>query len=240
MYEERVYRNLTLKTNLLSYTVMEGESDLQIYSKVNLEDIARSQLAKYRREILHYIHSDVNFQRSLVPVAIQDKAPEIVNHMGRAAGAANVGPMAAVAGAISEYVGKELLKYTDEIIVENGGDIFIKTNVSRKVLIYAGRSPFSNEIALEISPEDTPLGICTSAGTVGHSLSFGKADAVVVISKDTLIADAVATAIGNIVTTPQDIHKGVAYAQNIKGVVGVVVIVQDHMGAWGNIKLVKP
>jgi ApbE superfamily uncharacterized protein (UPF0280 family) len=145
--------------------------------------------------------------------------------------------MAAVAGAISEMTANELLKYSGEVIVENGGDIFLSTKTTRTVGIYAGNSPLSNKLTIEIEPGKSPLGICTSSGTVGHSLSFGKADAAVIISKDTFLADAAATAVGNRVRTPDDIENALAFAASIQGVVGALIIIGDKLGVWGDIKL---
>lgn len=240
MYEERFYRNYMKADKFINFTVIDKESDLHISAKANLEKEAKKCLEKYRKYIKDYADKNTNFYRSLSPIEVLNTAEEIVKHMAAVSKSANVGPMAAVAGAISQYVGLNLLNYTDEIMIENGGDIFIKTNKKRKILIYAGKSPFSEKIALSISPEDTPLGICTSAGTIGHSLSFGKADAVVVISKDTLLADATATAIGNIVKKPIDINKGLEYGKSIKGIEGILIIIGDKMGAWGKVELVKP
>ncbi|SHJ71313.1 hypothetical protein SAMN02745912_00831 [Paramaledivibacter caminithermalis DSM 15212] len=224
----------------VNFTVIDKESDLHISAKTNLEKEAKKYLKKYRNAIRTYGDDNANFYKSLSPIDVADTAAKIVKHMAEAAKIANVGPMAAVAGAISQYVGLDLLKHTDEIIIENGGDIFIKTNKERKILIYAGESPFSEKLALLISPEDTPMGICTSAGTIGHSLSFGNADAVVVLSKDSLAADAVATAIGNIIKEPSDIDKGIQYGKAIKGIEGILIIIKDKMGAWGKVELVKP
>lgn len=225
---------------LINFTVIDKESDLHISAKTNLEKEAKKYLEKYRKAIKEYGENDVEFYKSLVPIEVSKNANEIVRHMAIASKLAKVGPMAAVAGAISQYVGLELLNHTDEIIIENGGDIFIKTNIKRKILIYAGDSSFSERIALSIAPEDTPIGICTSAGTIGHSLSFGKADAVVVLSKDTLLADATATAIGNIIKEPKDIDKGIEYGKAIIGIEGILIIIDNKMGAWGKIELVKP
>jgi len=119
--------------------------------------------------------------------------------------------------------------------VENGGDIFIKSNKVRKVSIFAGRSPFSQRIILEIEAKENYIGICTSSGMVGPSLSFGKADAVTIISGSVLLADAAATAVGNIIKTQKDVERGLIYAQKIKGVKGVVIIKDDKMGLWGDI-----
>ncbi|GAI49814.1 unnamed protein product, partial [marine sediment metagenome] len=65
--------------------------------------------------------------------------------------------------------------------------------------IFAGRSPLSQRIILKIEAKENYIGVCTSSGTVGPSLSFGKADAVTVISDSVLLADAAATAVGNII-----------------------------------------
>ena len=155
-----------------------------------------------------------------------------------AAKSAGVGPMAAVAGAISEYVGHALLEHVDEVIVENGGDIFIKSNRDRKMGIYAGESPLSNRLAVAVKAEDTPLGICTSSGSVGHSTSFGNADAVVIFSADTALADAVATRVGNMVRTKEDIGKAIEFAQGVSGVEGVVIVIGDGLGGWGKFEFV--
>jgi ApbE superfamily uncharacterized protein (UPF0280 family) len=166
-------------------------------------------------------------------------SPKIVKEMAWAGKRAKVGPMAAVAGAIAEYVGKDLLRHSPEVIVENGGDIFMKTAVVRKVGVFAGNSPLSNKVAIEIGPLDSPLGICTSAGTVGHSLSFGKADAVVVLAKSTSLADAAATAIGNVVKEITDLEKGLALFRKIRGLTGVLIIKDDQLAVRGKVKIVK-
>jgi hypothetical protein len=145
--------------------------------------------------------------------------------------------MAAVAGAIAERVGRELMKLSPEVIVENGGDIFMKTLTNRLVGVYAGSSPFTGKIALEVEPEETPLGICTSSGTVGHSLSYGSADAVIVISPSAALADAAATAIGNLIQESGDIPMGIEFAQDIAGLKGVLIIKGDKLGIWGEVKI---
>ena len=109
---------------------------------------------------------------------------------------AGVGPMAAVAGAIAEHVGLGLLKSTNHVIVENGGDIFIKTDAPLTVGIFAGKSSLSLRIGIRLSGGPKPMAVCTSSGTVGHSLSLGRADAVCVAADSCAIADAAATAIG--------------------------------------------
>jgi ApbE superfamily uncharacterized protein (UPF0280 family) len=147
--------------------------------------------------------------------------------------------MAAVAGAMAEWVSKDLLKLSKEVIVENGGDIFLATSRERTVGIYAGDSPLSLKIGILVKPEETPLGICTSSGTVGPSLSFGRSDAVCILSKSSALADAAATSVGNVVKEKKDIELGLERGKEIEGILGILIIVGEKMGVWGNIKLTQ-
>jgi ApbE superfamily uncharacterized protein (UPF0280 family) len=238
MYQPRTYRRWIKDDGLVAFGVTVRESDLYIRASSNLEAEATSAIIKYRKPLEEYINSHPLFLHSLEPYAVENDAPDIVRDMARAAGIAGVGPMAAVAGAIAEAVGRDLLAYSTEVIVENGGDIFMKLSQTRLVGVYAGESPFTGKIALEINPAETPLGVCTSSGTVGHSLSLGAADAVIVLSHSTALADAAATAIGNKVITAENIEAAMEQAQVVVGLVGVVIIKGDRIGIWGNVKLV--
>jgi len=238
MYEERIYRRDYITEDLKGFEVVVKETDLYICAKEDLSSEAVDSTLKYRTQIEGYIKRHPEFQTSLTPLFFDFFAPPIVKEMLRAGRIAKVGPMASVAGAIAEFVGRDLLKFSDEVIVENGGDIFIKSKKKRKLGIYAGNSPLSNRLTIEIEGEKTPLGVCTSSGTVGPSLSFGKTDATVVISRSAALADAGATAIGNIVKEAGDIKKALEFAKKIKGVDGVLIILKDKLGAWGDIKIV--
>jgi ApbE superfamily uncharacterized protein (UPF0280 family) len=166
-------------------------------------------------------------------------APEIVLDRTDAARICDVGPMAAVAGAVAERVGRELLAETGEVLVENGGDIFIYTMLPRVAAIFAGESPFSGKLGIRIKQLSQPIGLCTSSGTVGPSLSFGKADAAIVLANSAALADAAATALGNRVQEPGDIERALELLEMIPGVLGGAVIMGEHLGAWGEVELEK-
>jgi len=237
MYEERRYRDWARDNDLVGFQAIIKETDLFIKAERDLSVEATNSIRTFRRQIEEYVRIDPKFQTSLKPYVVNGKSPSIARKMSKASALVGVGPFASVAGAISEYVGKDLLKYTKDIIIENGGDIFIKSSKDRAIGIYSGSSSFNRRIALDIKASDTPIGICTSSGTIGHSLSFGKADAVVVLSKSTLLADAAATSIGNIIKRKADISKGIKFAQKVKGIRGVVIIKDDKLGVWGKIKM---
>jgi hypothetical protein len=235
MYEPRLYRQTCRSDDLISFSVVVRETDLFIMAEKHLQDQARQAILDCRADVEKYIEQNPSFLTSLYPLPDDPQAPAIVSSMIGAARKAGVGPMAAVAGAVAEFVGQELLNWCHQVIVENGGDIFLSSFKKRIMKIFAGNSPFSNKIALEI--EQFPLGVCTSSGTVGHSLSFGRADAVVIISPSTALADAAATAIGNIVQTKDDIDQALARAKAIEGVEGAVIIKDDGAGFWGKVKI---
>lgn len=237
MYEPRSYRHWVTGKDLVSFNVVVKETDLYIRASTNLKTKAYKLVLKYRHSLERYIERHPTFVTSLEPFQVGDDAPRIVRLMSAAASKVGVGPMASVAGAIAEFVGNELLAFSPEVIVENGGDIYLKSLKKRLIGIYAGKSPLTGKIGLEINGEDTPLGICTSSGTVGHSLSYGKADAVVVLSKSTPLADAAATAIGNLIVQASDIQRGIELAKGIEGLLGVVIIKEDKVGLWGEVKI---
>jgi len=236
-FQPRTYRHWIESKDLVAFNVTEKETDLYIRAAANLQRRAHRLVLKYRHQLEGYIERNADFRTSLEPLSVPGNAPAIVRRMANAGQLAGVGPMASVAGAIAECVGKELLAFTPEVIVENGGDIFLKIKKNRVAGVFAGESPLTGKIGLEIDARNTPLGICTSSGTVGHSLSYGKADAVVVVAADTALADAAATAIGNRVNKPDDTGRALDFAQSINGLRGVVIITGDKVGAWGDIKL---
>lgn len=239
MYEPRTYRQWHQSRDLVSFRVAVKETDLHVAATVNLKSKTERLVLKYREKLEKYIETHPVFLTSLNPVPVEENAPDIVKMMAEASAKVGVGPMAAVAGAIAELIANELLAFSPEIIIENGGDIYLRSLKKRVVGIYAGASPLSGKIGIEIAPEDTPCGVCTSSGTVGHSLSFGRADAVTVISPSTPLADAGGTATGNRVQTAADIPRAIEFASKIPGITGVIIIMGDKVGAWGNVKIVE-
>ena len=239
MYQPRTYRDEIKDGGLVSFTVAVNETDLYIRAVRDLTREALAAVHEARSPLEEYIREHPLFLHSLEPVAVENSAPEIVRVMAEAARQANVGPMAAVAGAVAELVGRKLLAFSPEVIVENGGDIFLKVNSKRQIGIYAGGSAFTGRLAIEVEPEQTPLGVCTSSGTVGPSLSLGLADAAIILAPSAALADAAATAVGNVVKSEQDIDAAIERGKQIRGITGIVVIAGGRMGAWGDMTFVK-
>jgi len=236
---EKTYRRSVSGEDLLSYEVNVRETELLVRSNVLLRDEALAAVHNFRDYIETYIDKHPDFQSSLAPLPDDAFAPAIIRAMLAAGSEAGIGPMAAVAGAIAEFVGNRLQVLSEELIIENGGDIFLKSRQERCVAVFAGDSPLSGRVALKIAPSDRPSGICTSSGTVGHSLSFGRADAVCILSESPTLSDAAATAVGNVVKAKADISLGIERAQSIRGVQGVLIIIGDRLGLWGKMEIVR-
>ena len=211
------------------------ETDLYIRAQSYLKDEALAAVKRCRTEIESYIVRQPDFLTTLVPIDLLPAAPPLVATMADAARKVGVGPMAAIAGAIAEAVGRELMQWSPEVIIENGGDIFISSGKPRTIGVFAGDSPFTGKLAVEL--DAGAFGVCTSSGTVGHSLNFGNADAVMILSPSTALADAAATAVSNAVKTAADIPAAIELAQSIEGVTGVLIVIGDKLGVWGEVKL---
>ncbi|MCD5414040.1 MAG: UPF0280 family protein [Clostridiales bacterium] len=237
MYQERTYRTFC-SSELNNIRIEVEESDLMISYSHSIEGL-NCKVRHIREIIKQHIEKENLFLTSLKPLADFSDEPQIIQHMKKASRQCNVGPMATIAAAVSMYISKDIVNKNTDLIIENGGDIFVKTSKERRILIHAGNSLLSDRLSIKISPTMSPIGICTSSGKLGHSLSFGKADAVVVISKDILVADAAATAIGNIIQSADDINCGLALAKQLEKTVGIVIIADNALGVWVEVNLEK-
>jgi hypothetical protein len=242
-FQERFYRDWIAASGLKSARIVDKETDMLVLTDRPVDEVfLREKISFYRSQIEEYISKNKNFLISLKPIEAKKNirnTNKIVKDMIECSKLCNVGPMASVAGAIAEYVGKDLLKMHREVIIENGGDIFMKIDKKRRIGVYAGDSALSGNIYLELEPHRTPLGICTSSGTVGHSLSFGRSDATIILADSAILADAAATAVGNLVNSEGDLKNPINFAKSIRGVIGVLIIIGRTLSVWGDIKIAK-
>lgn len=245
--QPRLYRLNCGSPDLCSFSVRYQETDLWIaipagQDSAALRDFCQQESRRLYRELADYIAKDTRFLHSLTPHVPTPDAPPIAQHMASAAAKGHVGPMAAVAGTVAQFLGENLrAKFPlRTLIIENGGDIYLYTaEQHRRVALFAGSSPLSNRLALEFPPSSASLGICTSSGTVGPSLSFGKADAVTVICADVGQADAYATTFGNMVKTAEQIEGVLQIAATYPDILGIVIILGDKIGFRGQVSLVS-
>ncbi|MDY0162962.1 UPF0280 family protein [Desulfobotulus sp.] len=231
------YRRLMGRKDLVSFRITEKESDLHIQADTDLSLPARKELLRLRGEIRAYIGTHPGFFETFDPWPEDPLAPPVIRSMIRAGRFAGVGPMAAVAGAIAEALGRKLLRRSPEVLVENGGDLFVCSGHPLTLGLYAGDSPFSGKIAFRIPASESGMGICTSSGTLGHSFSFGRADAAVVIGPDTAMADALATAMGNGIHKAEDMDTLIEKARNIPEISAMILVKGKRLALCGDVEI---
>jgi len=240
-FGERRYRSFAGGgAGRVAFRVAVATTDLYLRADRDLSAVAEAATRRARGEVEDHIRAHPAFATALRPLEPPTGgiAP-LLSAMYAAGRAAGVGPMAAVAGAIAGAVGKELRAWSREVLVENGGDLFLDLAEDAVVGLFAGTSPFSGRIGLRVEASGTSLGVCTSSGTVGPSLSYGRADAATALAADPALADAVATALGNRVQGPDDLQAAVEWALTVPGVRGAVAILGDCLAAAGQIEFVE-
>ena len=205
----------------------------------SIERFTLERIRFYRSILEEFIIKHPEFSVSLKPVKISEGSHPLILDMGKAADNAGTGPMSTVAGTIAEYICNDLLREFGfkEAIIENGGDIFMKLAMKTTISVYAGKSPLSEKISLVINPDETPVAVCTSSGSLGHSLSFGKADACMIACRSGALADAYATAFCNEVKSKDMVLTVTEKALTKPDILSVVIIMDDKVGLGGTLQI---
>ncbi|MBE0667800.1 MAG: UPF0280 family protein [Bacteroidales bacterium] len=243
-YEPRLYRDAMGNERWRSFRVGFRETDLWVAVDAagygsDTERYTLDRILFYRSVLEEHIAEHPEFRDSLVPLMAPAGVHPLVRDMYEAAQRAGTGPMSAVAGAIAQRICNDLLSYLacSEVVVENGGDIFMKLTNPATISVFAGSSPLSDRIALVIKPEETPLAVCCSSGTVGHSLSFGMADACMIACHNGAQADAYATAFCNEVKGKENVHMVTEKALQKQEIMSAVINAGDIVGLGGSIEV---
>ncbi len=245
-YQPRTYR-ADMQTNRFRYfTVAIEETDLRVGVgcnewNENIPNRIHEMVLALRQILKNWIVGQPEFLLTHHPISVSSNAPHLVQLMVESTKNANVGPMAAVAGTFSKLIGEQISEefHLSNLIIENGGDIWLHSSEPVVVRIDAGNSALSGIVGIELQASQTPCGICTSSGTTGHSFSYGKADAVSVVSSSASLADAWATALCNQVQTSNDLINVVHLQSLPSEIQGVVAILNESVAASGNITLKK-
>lgn len=243
-YVNRTYRNHFRQDRWNYFPVRYKETDLWIgIDKASWQSdivpFAEKTVQELRTEMDVWIEKHPDYAKALGPCPAAPDAPVIFHEMAMVARQSGIGPMSAVAGAVAKKVGQTLKTrfHIQEILIENGGDIYADIQEDINISVFAGTSPLSEKIGLHIEAAYAPLGICTSSGTVGPSLSFGKADAVMIICRDTALADTYATAFANRIQTSEDIDPCLEKIKKEKDIIAAMIVKGDKMGITGQFDL---
>ena len=197
------------------------------------------EVSRCRAEVLAYARRNPEFLYSLDPIEVGRDAPEVVRLAASAAFKAGVGPMAALPGAIADMAAQALLRVgATTAVVENGGEVAVAALAEPvTVLLKNGGNSAVEQLALMLEPSIIPLGVATSSARYGHSLSFGAADAVLVVAESAALADAAATAICN--ATSRGIRAALTSAKKIDGVRGILILHGEETALWGELPEVR-
>lgn len=237
---ERGYRRMVrARDGEVRFQVGVEQTDLLVVAELDLRDEIAAFVAGVRGEIKNWILFHPEFAESLVPVAVPDTAPDVIRAMAEAAARCGVGPMAAVAGAVAQAVGDAFAERSPNILVENGGDTYLRSTRERVVALLA--DPGSGAaIGLRLEEGAFPVALCASSGTIGHSLSLGSGDLVAVRARDARFADAAATALANLLNSESDMDRVLKRARElaVHGLEGVFAQYDAKVAAWGDLELV--
>lgn len=243
-YTNRTYREHFARERWEHFVTRYKETDLWVgvdraSYKPEMPEFCINLISGLRTDMEHYLKKDPGYATALTPHDPLCDAPAIFREMSAAARQTGIGPMSAVAGAVARYTALALQQKfgVKEVVIENGGDIYADIREDIDISVFAGASPLSEKIGLHINAGHAPLGICTSSGTVGPSLSFGKADAMMIICKDVLLADSYATAFANFVRKADDINPVLEKIGRVKEIIGAMLVKDDKMGVTGVFEL---
>lgn len=219
----RIYRSFSWK-----------ETNLRVASPAF--DLVTRTVVEERKKLERYIARHPEFQTALVPVILLDDPPEAARRMAAAADLTGLGPMAAVAGTLAQ-MGAEaaMAEGCREVIVENGGDIFLHSDAEITIGIYAGNNDIAGKLAFCIDPIDLPMALCSSSSKMGHSLSLGRCDLATVAAKDAALADAAVTLVCNSIKTERDLTPVLNDVGAIPGIDGILAVHGGKIGLWGRL-----
>ncbi len=235
-YQERSYR--FFHKAQFNLEVSYKESDIYLSCDTSITESALKDLVKkYYLEVEKYISAHPQFLTSLSPLGVDEDANPIIKDMMYSSGLSGIGPFSAVAGAIAWYIGKEIIACREEVILENGGDLFLKIKEDKRIGLYAGKDFGGGFLTIKIKGRDIPFGIASSSSKIGHSLNFGGADLVTVIASTSILADTFATAFSNKIKKAKDVRKVIEEAKKCPFVEGVVVVLENKIALWGDLEL---
>ena len=235
-YKDRFYRPKEACPYRLEVSYKETDMYLHCDTPLDRNEV-RAIIKEYYDQIDGYIRRNRRFLSSLTALPDDNDAPPIIQDMLSASQMSGIGPFSSVAGAMSWYVGGALAKSCGELMIENGGDLYLNIHGDKKIGVYLGEQSNPRFLSLLITARDEPFGICSSSATISHSLNFGRADLVTVVAATSVIADTFATALSNKVKSAYDIKEVLKEAQMSPSIEGILIACEQKIALWGKLAL---
>ena len=226
--------------NLCRQVFQIKESQCTIISdSIDGVEKAKESITRNRNQLERYVQKNPRFLHSLKPIK-PPKEPKVALLMAEAAAKSNVGPMAAVAGVIADLAVEDMTAAGCKVaVVEDGGEVSAMSDRPIDIALAAGDDPWSRKFGFRLT--NFPYGLATSSGRFSHALSFGDAEAATVFCENAGLADAAATAVGNVVKgedRQEALRKGLDTALSILGVEGALILYRGLVGTVGKIPLI--
>jgi ApbE superfamily uncharacterized protein (UPF0280 family) len=232
-----IYRGLVSSGEKYHWHFIFRHSDLLISADTDVGSGIEKILTEIYSKLEYVIEHDRKFKDSLLPVRVKSFYPAEIKRMCLLSSEFSVGPMAAVAGLVNDFIAEKLQDFCRSLIIENGGDVFIRSDRDIRTGLFIKNPFFKDRIVLKIDKKYLPCGLCSSSGTFGHSLSLGKCDLAVVMSDSATSADAAATAVANSVSNEEDVQKSLEHFSTFDSIKGLVIVKDKKIGIWGNLEL---
>ena len=211
------------------------ETAVTIAAEAGYISRALDAILRTREDVQRQISTDPFFLTTFEPYDCDCVTSDTIQRMCDASRAVGVGPMATVAGTIAQ-AGLEAMVAAGckHGWIDNGGDVALL--IDRPVTIEIFCEPRAHRaFALRIDPLGEVLGVCASSGRVGHSISLGESDVAVAVADSAVLADAMATALGNNVRSDTSLDRCFNPFKHVKGFGGGLVMLDGDVGMWGNI-----
>ena len=244
IFEPKSYHHYFREGRFMGFSIVINRNSFWIGTdpfsfKPEMKELAEERIKTVIGELENYMADEPFFKKSLKPCEVTEAAPEIIKKAAKAAFLGGTGPMAAIPAVLCETISEAMLAnfQLEELIVEDGNNLYLKLQESLNVCIFAGESPLSEMAGINIKPEQTPVAVCSSSGTKGSLLNYGKADVVLVASANAALAGALATGFNNLLKKPADVEKVLARAKAIPEVTGALTVFDDQVGLHGSFEL---
>lgn len=236
------YRSLLSQNDMVRFSLCWKYSDIVIsIDKENWHDaipyLALMALKHAYSNLETYRHPE--WFSSYKPIDAYPNAPLLLKRMSEAAHSADVGPMAAVAGAIADLLLETLSNaYTFSFCsIENGGDCAIVSTRATYVALASESARFQGFLTLELPPGH--WGVATSSGTVGHSINFGQADTCTIVASSGALADAWATRCSNAIHDKSTLEQTAWLVDTTDQIDAFFGCIGEHMCYKGKFKLLS-
>jgi ApbE superfamily uncharacterized protein (UPF0280 family) len=211
-----------------------AETAATIAAEGRFVERAVEALKATRSEIERQVRKDPFFLTTMEPYTPQDPGP-VVRRMCDASAVAGVGPMATVAGAVAQVALEAMVEQgCDHGWVDNGGDVALVLSAPATMEVFHEPGA-KTAFGLGLEPTHGIIGVCTSSGRLGHSISLGDSDVALAVADSAFLADALATAIGNRVHGPSTLGTCFDPFKGTKGMIGALAMADGEVAMHGRL-----